>query len=91
MVRARYCYIVLADSPRDGGWVRLFNSFPSRKDALKAVEFCSPLMQLSRDYVAIQIVKSIVFKAMARGSLSPRLIRILEEDATPQWTGQISR
>ena len=63
MVSDRYRYFVFAHSPRDGGWVRVFESFKSENDALTAVELFRPLMQLSDDYDDIQIVKTIVFKA----------------------------
>ena len=63
MVSARYRYIVFALSPRDGGWVRVFQPFKSENDALTAVELLLPLIQLSDDYDDIQIVKTIVFKA----------------------------
>ena len=63
MISARYRYLVFADSPRDAGWVRLFNHFDTVEDAESAI-VCQqdPLMVRSDDYRRLKIVKSIVFK-----------------------------
>ena len=61
MISARYRYVVLADSPRDGGWVRVFGYFKNVESAEEAIGLFMPLMVLSGDYRRLRIVKTIVF------------------------------
>ena len=37
-IPARYRYVVLADSPRDGGWVRVLRYFDNVESAEEAIE-----------------------------------------------------
>ena len=61
MLRARYVWIVIALSPRDGGWVRMFGKFRTENDAWRAVHWFLPLMELAGDYVSVDVVKTISF------------------------------
>ena len=63
MPRARWRYFVLADSPRDGGWIRIFadGGFRTRSRAEQAITVFMPMIQSAGDYRALKIKKIIVF------------------------------
>ena len=58
---ARYRYVVLGDSPHDGGWVRVFENFKDVESAKEAIEWFMPMMVRYSDYRRVRIVKTIVF------------------------------
>ena len=61
MPKARYRFIVLANSARDGGWVRLFSQFTKSEDAEEATRLFMPLIRHSGDIVDIKVTRTIVF------------------------------
>ena len=63
---ARYIWVVRALSPRDGGWVRcLAKMFLSEEEAWTMVlAFWEPMVN-ARDYVTIEVVKTIAFREYA--------------------------
>ena len=61
MISARYRYVVVADSPRDGGWVRVFWHYKNIESAEEAIVRFMPLMVRSGDYRRLRIVKRLFF------------------------------
>ena len=57
-----YVWIVRADSPHDGGWVRLFGSFRSEALAVHAVRLFTPMMAATGDYGEVEVRKTISFR-----------------------------
>ena len=62
----RYVWIVLAFSPRDGGWVRIFEQFNVQRKAWQAVIFFWPVMVLSGDYETMEVKRTIAFRNKAK-------------------------
>ena len=58
----RYAWVIVALSPRDGGWVRFGNQCRSEELGWKAVEFLWDLMVLAGDYVTVDVKKTISFR-----------------------------
>jgi hypothetical protein len=62
---ARYVWVILADSPRDGGWVRWGGQFATFADAARFLAFA---LQLAAgggslgDYVGIVVRPTIAFR-----------------------------
>ena len=63
MLCARWRYIVMADSPRDGGWIRIFADcgFKTRSKAEQTITLLMPMIQAAGDYRTLKIKKIIVF------------------------------
>ena len=60
MVHARFCYIVKAYSPRDGGWIRVSGTFRTEALAKQGLAFFRPAMMApADDWVRTQIVKTV--------------------------------
>ncbi len=59
---AKYVYVVYAESPRDGGFVRIFGHFQTEKLAWEAVEFVWDLMVLAGDYIGVEVRRTIAFR-----------------------------
>ena len=59
-MRARRVFIVRALSPRDGGWVRLFEYFPTEEMAWEAVERFWGLL-IGENYITIDVRRTIQF------------------------------
>ena len=54
---ARYVWIIKAFSPRDGGWVRLFDHYPSEQQSWCLVEAFWDLTVAHGDFVTIDVVR----------------------------------
>ena len=61
----RCVWIVLAFSPRDGGWMRIFDTFKVQRYAWQAVEFFWQLMVLHGDYETVEVKRTIAFRNKA--------------------------
>ena len=63
MIRARYRYILEANSPLDGGWVRWFENFDSAEEALEqGYELFAPMAGFSGAiHLDMRVRKIIVF------------------------------
>ena len=59
---ARYIWIVMAWSPRDGGWVYVLGSFRNKQLAFEAVYRFMPLL-LPQGYPVIAVFPRIAFRA----------------------------
>ena len=57
----RFVWIVLAYSPRDGGWVRMGEHLPSRETAWQFVVLMWEFIILARDYDTVDVKKTIAF------------------------------
>ena len=55
---AKYVYVVYAESPRDGGFVRIFGHFQVEKLAWEAVEF----VEWTGDYIGVEVRRTIAFR-----------------------------
>ena len=58
---ARYRWIILAWSPRDGGLVRIFGYFKTEPDAWDCITQFQVLIQLHGDYEGFQVKRIIRF------------------------------
>ena len=59
-----YAFVVLAFSPRDGGWVRvdlIAPYFLSEEDAWNAVILFWELMVLHGDYITVDVRRTVIF------------------------------
>ena len=63
---ACYVFVVIAESPRDGGHVRLFGHFKNERSAWTAVQMFWPLIVEAGDYTTIDVVRTISFRASNR-------------------------
>ena len=61
MKKPRYCWVVCALSPRDGGWVRWFEHFREQETAWEAVCWFWDLAVDAGDYDTIKVVRTIKF------------------------------
>ena len=62
VIRARYRYILEANSPLDGGWVRWFETFESAQEALEHYELFAPVAGFSAEiHLDMRVRKIIVF------------------------------
>ena len=68
---AYYAFVVLALSPRDGGWVRLFGTFPSGEDAWMTVIDFWELLVYNGD-TTVDVRRTIVFGAKYSTQELPR-------------------
>ena len=68
-IRARYRYILEVYSPRDGGWVRWFDSFESAAEAEQGYEIFAPLAGFSGEiHLGMRVPKILVFLPRRRYS-----------------------
>jgi len=58
---AKYVWIVQAFSPRDGGWVRVFNQFPSEKRAWETIGWFWPMFVDAGDYESLEVKGTVSF------------------------------
>ena len=58
---ARFVWIVLVYSPRDGGWVRLADHFRSGEMAWQFVVLMWDMMIAAGDYETVDVKKTIAF------------------------------
>ena len=59
VIRARYRYILEVNSPRDGGWVRVFDRFESAAESEQCYELFAPLAGFSAEiHIDMRVRKS---------------------------------
>ena len=58
---ARYVWVVRALSPRDGGWVRMGEYFPTEQAGWEYIELFWVMFVLAGDYITLDVVRTIRF------------------------------
>ena len=59
---ARCIWVCKAYSPRDGGWVRSFGSFPTETDAWNLIVAMWDMIVRHGDYETIKVVRTVAFR-----------------------------
>ncbi len=59
---ARYTFVCMAFSPRDGGWVRTIGSFGTENEAWEAFIMFWDFMVASADFTTLTVKKTIRFR-----------------------------